>query len=292
MENGTIIIPPFAYSVLGLKHAELLIYGVIYGFTIGGKGRFFGSLKTLSEMTGLNRCYIREVLQKLTDKGYLKKYTISAMRVEYECTPKDDIVTPEKQEKPTRKTKQKAADKPSKIIIDCETVENVSNPITDDKNTVKTQENANKPPDDFSLSGEKPNPPKIRQPEGEVLTPVQMVWQAYKQAYIQRYGIEPLRNAKIFGQIKNFIAMVGEKDAPHIAAYYVGHNRAYYVQKAHDIGTLLMNAQVITKDYFTGYQTTGITAKWVEETETARSAAEQAKILIRQSYLKKQQKTA
>ena len=119
-----------------------------------------------------------------------------------------------------------------------------------------------------------------------------MVWQAYKQAYLQRYGIEPLRNAKIFGQIKNFIAMVGEKDAPHIAAYYVTHNRALYVQKAHDIGTLLMNAQVITKDYYTGYQTTGITAKWAEETETARTAAEQAKILIRQSHFEKQQKTA
>lgn len=291
MEVGTVQIPPYAFKVLHLQSASAIIYGVVYGFSIGGERCFFGSLKRISDITNLSRNYVCSVLNDLIKKGYVKKtYNTSKKRLEYRIVPIEEIeLQPEQQENQKRRTKQKTAANTAKIITDCETVENASNHITDDENAVKTQENAENGDFELVAVDEKP---KIRQPENEVLTPVQMVWQAYKQAYIHRYGIEPLRNAKIFGQIKNFVAMVGEKDAPHIVAYYVSHNRALYIQRGHDIGTLLIHAQVIAKDYYTGYQTTGITAKWAEETETARTAAEQAKILIRQAHFEKQQKTA
>ena len=271
----------FMRTNLGLKGSELYVYAVISGFTKSKQGKFSGSLKNLEDYTGFDKRQCFNAVNSLVEKGLLIKISIAGglRKCEYIALQPETVSTPEKPKK-QRKTAKKAVDD--------------TNPLPEKENQSMSKIDALQ--GNLDLSGETTlqpeNLPQTSQPENEVLTPVQMVWQAYKQAYIQRYGIEPLRNAKIFGQIKNFIAMVGEKDAPHIAAYYVGHNRAYYVQKAHDIGTLLMNAQVITKDYFTGSQTTGITAKWAEETETARSAAEQAKMLIRQSHFEKQQKTA
>ena len=289
MENGTIIIPPYAYKILGLKHAELLVYGVIYGFTIGSKGRFFGSLKTLSEMTGLNRCYIREVLQKLTNKGYLKKYTISVMRVEYECTPKDEIVTPEKQETPKKRK------------ITAKKSQGNTNPLPEKEN--QSDGKIDGLQDDFQLESEsvsqpeneKPqktaNLPQNRQPESEVLTPIAIVWQAYKQAYYERYAAYPLQNAKVMGQIKQFVAQVGQDNAAAIAVFFVSHNNSWYVQKKHDIGTLLMNAQAVAVDWQKGTQTTRQAAQWEEQHATAMGAAEEAKRIIRQMHEQRQQKT-
>lgn len=287
MEQGTIIIPPFAYKVLGLKHAELLVYGVVYGFTIGKKGRFFGNGRFISEITGLTVETVYRTLKSLTDKGYIKKTVIDTMKNEYFCVKCDELTLPEKQEKPKRKTKQKTAAKPSKIITDCETQADLYQCIG---NTEKPQKNAEN--SDFQLSGEivdkKTKPSPIRQPESEVLTPIQMVWQAYKQAYHERYAAYPLQNAKVMGQIKQFIALVGQDHAAAIAVFFVSHNNSWYVQKKHDIGTLLINAQAVAVDWQKGTQTTRQAAQWEEQHAAALSAAEEAKRIIRQRHEQRQ----
>ena len=120
---------------------------------------------------------------------------------------------------------------------------------------------------DFELTAidEKPKPPKIRQPESEVLTPVQITWQAYKNAYLAKYGVEPVRSKKIFGQIKNFVDTVGQDNAPKIVDFYVLNcNNSWYIQKGHDIGTLLTNVQAISRDWQRGMVTTSIDAKQAE----------------------------
>lgn len=267
MENGTIVIPPYAYKVLGLKHAELIVYGVIYGFTIGKKGRFFGNGKFITEITGFAVETVYRAFKSLTDKGYIKKTVVDTMKNEYHCVPYDELVAnglitlPEKQEKPKRKTKQKTAAKPSNLTVDCETQGDLYQGIDDTK---KPQENAKN--GDFQLSGdivdEKPKPPLQK---SEVLTPVQITWQAYKNAYLTKYGVEPVRSKKIFGQIKNFVDTVGQDNAPKIVDFYVLNcNNSWYIQKGHDIGTLLTNVQAISRDWQRGMVTTSIDAKQAE----------------------------
>lgn len=267
MENGTIVIPPYVYKVLGLENAAAMVYGIIYGFTIGKQGKFYGNLRFISEITGLQRTYVCNILKKLTDKGYIKKTVVDTMKNEYHCVPYDELVAnglitlPEKQEKPKRKTKQKTADKPSKIITDCETQGDLYQGIGD---TEKPQENAEN--GGFQLSGEivdkKPKPPPQK---SEVLTPVQITWQAYKNAYLTKYGVEPVRSKKIFGQIKNFVDTVGQDNAPKIVDFYVLNcNNSWYIQKGHDIGTLLTNVQAISRDWQRGMVTTSIDAKQAE----------------------------
>ena len=299
MENGTIVIPPYVYKVLGLENAAAMVYGIIYGFTIGKQGKFYGNLRFISEITGLQRTYVCNILKKLTDKGYIKKTVVDTLKNEYHCVPYDELVAnglitlPEKQEKPKRKTKQKAAANTAKIITDCETVENASNPITDDKNAVKTQENENKPPD-FELTAVDEKP-KIRQPESEVLDPEKQLrletWEFYKQAYLERYGIEPVRNAKVNRNILDFVKQVGA-NAPQMIYFFVFHNNSWYVQKGHDTGTLLANVQAIARDWAKGYQTTQAYAKQGESVATAQMAAQGAIELlnsIREEKAKRQQ---
>ena len=145
-------------------------------------------------------------------------------------------------------------------------------------------DNVEKPDFELTANNKKPKTPKIRQPESEVLTPIAIVWQAYKQAYYERYAAYPLQNAKVMGQIKQFIAQVGQDHAAAIAVFFVSHNNSWYVQKKHDIGTLLMNAQAVAVDWQKGTQTTRLAAQWEEQHAAAKGAAEEAKRIIRQMH--------
>ena len=91
-------------------------------------------------------------------------------------------------------------------------------------------------------------------------------WQAYRAAYLQAYGVEPLRNAKVNGQIANFVKLVGEDKAPHIAAFYVSHPNHWYRTKGHDFGTLLANAQALSTDWQRNTRTTSVQTRQQEKT--------------------------
>jgi hypothetical protein len=77
-------------------------------------------------------------------------------------------------------------------------------------------------------------------------------WDAYRVAYLQRYGDEPLSDAKTRGQIKTFVSRVGAADAPHVIAHYLRSRNAYYVQRGHSFGCLLADAQKLKTEWATG----------------------------------------
>ncbi|MBQ9620091.1 MAG: hypothetical protein IJR44_06315, partial [Neisseriaceae bacterium] len=74
---------------------------------------------------------------------------------------------------------------------------------------------------------------------------------------------------------------------------YCFHSNKWYIQKGHDIGTLLTNAQAVARDFYSGRETTNTTAQWEEDRANVRSSAEEAKRLIeewdRQAELKAEQ---
>lgn len=283
----------FMRTDLGLKGSELYVYAVIYGFT-KSKGNFSGSLKYLEEVTGFTAVQCCNTLKSLVEKGLIDKKSIQNkkgfLQSEYKSVPTDELTLPEKQEKTKHKTKQKTADKPSKIITDCKTQGDLYQGIGD---TEKPHENENKP-HNFELTAVDEKP-KIRQPESEVLDPEKQLrletWEFYKQAYLERYGIEPVRNARVNRNILDFVKQVGA-NAPQMIYFFVFHNNSWYVQKGHDTGTLLANVQAIARDWAKGYQTTQTYAKQGESVATAQMAAQGAIELlnsIREEKAKKQQ---
>lgn len=108
-------------------------------------------------------------------------------------------------------------------------------------------------------------------------------WQAYADAYFNRYGTEPVRNASVNSQIANLVKRVGAESAPGIAAYYVGMNRAFYVQKLHPVGLLLSDCESIHTQWATNRQVTDTRARQIDQTQSNMSVADEAYELFMQT---------
>lgn len=92
------------------------------------------------------------------------------------------------------------------------------------------------------------------------------VWQAYGDAYENRYGTRPLRNGKVNACVRNFLNRVPAEEAPHIAANYLRNNSAFYVSKGHDFSYLLADAEKLRTEWATGNMVTATQARQADRT--------------------------
>lgn len=86
-------------------------------------------------------------------------------------------------------------------------------------------------------------------------------WAAYAAAYVNRYGVEPVRNSRVNGQMAQFVKRVGQAEAPAVAAFYVSHNGRYYVQRGHDTNALLRDAEKLRMEWASGRHVTSVSAR-------------------------------
>ncbi len=93
------------------------------------------------------------------------------------------------------------------------------------------------------------------------------IWTAYAQAYASRYGVPPVRNPKINGQITQLLARLGA-EAKHVAGFYLQHNARRYVECKHPVGMLLKDAE--------GLRTEWATKTTITETQARRADRTQA----------------
>ena len=88
--------------------------------------------------------------------------------------------------------------------------------------------------------------------------------------------MEPTRNAKVNSQLKQFRERVPIEEAGLIAAFYVTHNNAYYLQKAHSVGAMLADAEKLRTEWQTGRKVTSRKAMQDEQTSTNFENAQRA----------------
>ena len=86
-------------------------------------------------------------------------------------------------------------------------------------------------------------------------------WNAYADVYRQRYGVEPVRNAKVNAQLAQVVSRLGAEDAPQVAAFYVRHNAQWYVTKGHCVDALLADCEKLRTEWATGRRITQTGAK-------------------------------
>jgi hypothetical protein len=91
-------------------------------------------------------------------------------------------------------------------------------------------------------------------------------WGAYSNAYYSRYGVDPVRNAKINSMITQLVDRLGEDDAPHVAAFYIHHSNSFYVANGHSVGMLLRDAEKLRTEWATGRKVTQTMARQVDRT--------------------------
>jgi hypothetical protein len=112
-----------------------------------------------------------------------------------------------------------------------------------------------KPPDPAPVLAQAASSPSKR-PSKAAPTPAKpspsvLVWQAYAQAYLTRYGVEPVRNAKVNGQLAALVGRLGADDAPQVAAFYLRHDRRQYQAVGHAVGLLLRDAEQLRTEWAT-----------------------------------------
>jgi len=86
-------------------------------------------------------------------------------------------------------------------------------------------------------------------------------WEAYCAAHYDRYGVDPVRNAKVNGMLCRLVDRLGAADAAAVAGWYVEHPDALYVRSGHTIDLLLRDAEKLRTEWATNRRTTAAGAR-------------------------------
>lgn len=108
-----------------------------------------------------------------------------------------------------------------------------------------------------------------------VATPGSLVWDAYSMAYRNRYGMDPLRNAKVNGQCSQIANQVGADTGRELAAYYLTRNDVMYVKSSHTLGLCLLDLQKLNTERYNGNVVTFTDAKRMESASQTDRAIRQ-----------------
>jgi len=109
-------------------------------------------------------------------------------------------------------------------------------------------------------------------------------WKAYKAAYVARYGVPPVRNQKVNGQLASLVKRLGA-NAPQVAAFYVESGNGYYVSRGHSADCLLADAEKLHTEWATGRRVTQATARQADATQANLETHTGALEILRQKGL-------
>lgn len=101
-------------------------------------------------------------------------------------------------------------------------------------------------------------------------------WAAYSAAFLRRYGTEPVRNATVSTQVKQFVKRLGYKEAPLVVEFFVSHPGAFYVKNLHQIGHALKDAEKLRAEWATNRVVTDTQARQSDRTGANLNAADEA----------------
>lgn len=101
-----------------------------------------------------------------------------------------------------------------------------------------------------------------------------VVWDMYSGAYMQRYGVAPVRNAKSNSLCARLVERLGT-DAPQVADFYVRkHNDRLYLSARHVLDLLIRDAEKIRTDWKRGLAPTSHEAGNAEKLAYAKGQME------------------
>ena len=117
--------------------------------------------------------------------------------------------------------------------------------------------------------------------ETQVQEACKQAWGAYRMAYRQRHGVDPVRNAKVNANVRDLVKRLGREEAPHVAGWFLGVNEQYAVKRMHDLSVLLAGAEAYRTQWATGRQVTTTSAQHSDQTQSNLSAADEAIDMLR-----------
>jgi len=126
-----------------------------------------------------------------------------------------------------------------------------------------------------------PKEQHVNQNETELQMKCREAWTAYKNAYLARYQIAPVRNQKVNSQVKQLVQRLGTEAGPVAEFYVLNVNDAFVLRKTHDLGVLLSSAESYRTQWATGHAMTQTRARQMDSTQANASAADEAIAMLR-----------
>lgn len=255
MQEGTFALVPLEVIQdrrLTLEQTRVLIS--LFSFRNRSTNTVWPSRKTISERTGMHPSNISAATTALVSFGWLVKegdggrskatrYTITV----------PDLETVAEQDTVAQSATKTVAERATQTVADSargkeHTSEHTSEQ-TNDASTVPVNAARGKP------AGKKPT-----------LTPAMQeacreTWAEYVKGYAERYAVDPMFNAKVAGQVVQFVKRVGMEEAPQIARWFPSHQSAYYVGRGHVVDCLLRDAEKLRTEWATGRVVTSTAAR-------------------------------
>lgn len=93
-------------------------------------------------------------------------------------------------------------------------------------------------------------------------------WDAYCQAYFDRYGADPVRNAKVNSGILQFVDRLEHAECAAVARFFVSHNNSFYVREMHAVGLMVKDAEKLRTEWATNSRMTQTKALQADKTAT------------------------
>jgi len=103
-----------------------------------------------------------------------------------------------------------------------------------------------------------------------------LVWDSYRDAFVARYGVEPVRNAKVNAMCSQIAKRLG-KDSTEVVRFYLKHNEGWYLKRQHDLGCLLQAAESLHTQWQRGQAVTGAQVRSFEKQSTNLDLLEKVK---------------
>lgn len=92
------------------------------------------------------------------------------------------------------------------------------------------------------------------------------IWEAYLEAYRQRYRVDPIRNGTVNAQVSQLRKRVGEK-AIELVEFYLKHNDGFYLSKTHSIGLCLRDCESLMTQMLRNRPITRTTVREFEKSQ-------------------------
>lgn len=261
-------------NMIGLYYLPMIYIAHECGLTVEGASKGlngaieagFCSYDTPSEVVWVHEMALYQIGEQLKDNDL----RVKGVQNEYNAQPESPYLKP---------FYDKYKDK--FLMTSCRVIKAPSKPLASQEQEHEQEQNQEQESGTGALgiAAENSAPP-ANKPDTELQAACRETWKQYSNAYFDRYGTEPVRNAKVNGQVKQFVQRLGYTESPLVAAFFLTHNNSYYAGRLHSVDCLLADAEKLRTEWATGYAMTQTKAMQIDKTQSNKDAVGEALAML------------
>lgn len=119
-----------------------------------------------------------------------------------------------------------------------------------------------------------PRSPKAKLSASEV-EDNRLIFNAYRNAYFNRYKVEVKKHQKINGQVSTLRKQLGVKEAIEVINFFLSHNESFYLKKTHDFGLCLQDATTLRTQMLRNQPVTSTMVRQFEKSNSSQETLSQ-----------------